>query len=351
MSPRLLAAACALCLSACVSQKQYDSIRTELDATQSELEERNAALAAEQKRAGRAQAEFDALKLALRNEQEKVKEADQRMLALHKEMAAALKDKARLKANVDELASALVEAQRRKDEGESRVREFKLVLDRLRALMTAGKLKVRVVDGRVVVVLPSDVLFAPGSASLSAEGTAAVTSVAAALAGLPGRRFQVEGHTDATPIRTKQFPSNWELASARALHVLRAMLGAGMPPARVSAASYGATRPVSPNTTADGRALTAASTSRSCPTSPPSRHGGAQALRTRRRPGDARQRGRGRGRARGGAGARACARPVPQEGHTARGHEGRPPGRRRRGRRGRAGRVTARALSSARAVG
>ena len=255
MSPRLLAAACALCLSACVSQKQYDSIRTELDATQSELEERNAALAAEQKRAGRAQAEFDALKLALRNEQEKVKEADQRMLALHKEMAAALKDKARLKANVDELASALVEAQRRKDEGESRVREFKLVLDRLRALMTAGKLKVRVVDGRVVVVLPSDVLFAPGSASLSAEGTAAVTSVAAALAGLPGRRFQVEGHTDATPIRTKQFPSNWELASARALHVLRAMLGAGMPPARVSAASYGATRPVSPNTTADGRAL------------------------------------------------------------------------------------------------
>jgi chemotaxis protein MotB len=255
MSARLLAAACALCLSACVSQKQYDSIRTELDATQSELEERNAALAAEQKRAGRAQAEFDALKLALRNEQEKVKESELRMLALHKEMAAALKDKARLKANVEELASALMEAQRRKEEGESRVREFKVVLDRLRALMTAGKLKVRVVDGRVVVVLPSDVLFAPGSASLSPEGTAAVSSVATALAGLPGRRFQVEGHTDATPIRTKQFPSNWELASARALHVLRAMLAAGMPPARVSAASYGATRPVSPNTSAEGRAL------------------------------------------------------------------------------------------------
>lgn len=256
MSSCLLAAACALGLaSACVSQKQYDSIRTELDATQSELEERNASLAAEQKRAGRAHVEFDALKLSLRNEQEKVKEWELRLLALHKEMASALKDKARLKASVDELAAALVEAQRRKDEGESRVREFKLVLDRLRALMTAGKLKVRVVDGRVVVVLPSDVLFSPGSAALSPEGTAAITSVATALAGLPGRRFQVEGHTDATPIRTKQFPSNWELASARALHVLRAMLGAGMPPARVSAASYGATRPVSPNTTAEGRAL------------------------------------------------------------------------------------------------
>ena len=150
---------------------------------------------------------------------------------------------------------ARTEAHRRKEEGESRVREFKLVLDRLRALMSAGKLKVRVVDGRVVVVLPSDVLFSPGSASLGPEGTTAVTNVAAALAGLPGRRFQVEGDTDSTPIRSRQFPSNWELASARALNVLRAMLSAGMPPARVSAASYGATRPVSPNATAEGRAL------------------------------------------------------------------------------------------------
>jgi chemotaxis protein MotB len=245
----------ALAAAGCVTKKQYLALETELQSTQSELEERNAALAEQQKGSSRGKAREESLQLALRNEKEKAQELELRILALHKEMAAALKDKARLKASVDELAAALTEAQRRKDEADGRMREFRQLLDKLRGLMNAGKLKVRVVDGRVVVVLPSDVLFASGSAGLSAEGQSSVASVASALAGLPRRRFQVEGHTDSVPIRTRQFPSNWELASARALHVLRAMVSAGLPPTRVSAASYGATRPVSPNATAEGRAL------------------------------------------------------------------------------------------------
>jgi chemotaxis protein MotB len=55
------------------------------------------------------------------------------------------------------------------------------------------------------------------------------------------------------PIKTEKYPSNWELASARALTVVRTMIGAGMPATRVSAASYGEFKPVAANDGADGK--------------------------------------------------------------------------------------------------
>src|SRR5690606_34660178 len=74
------------------------------------------------------------------------------------------------------------------------------------------------------------------------------------LASIRDRNFQVEGHTDNVPIRTRQYPSNWELASARAVNVTRTMLDAGLPASRVSAASYGSSLPAASHETAEGRA-------------------------------------------------------------------------------------------------
>ena len=71
---------------------------------------------------------------------------------------------------------------------------------------------------------------------------------------IPDRRFQVEGHTDNVPIKTAQYPSNWELASARAIAVTKALVDASLPADRVSAASYADYRPVSSNDTPEGRA-------------------------------------------------------------------------------------------------
>ena len=113
---------------------------------------------------------------------------------------------------------------------------------------------VKIVDGRMVVVLATDVLFGSGSASLSREGKDAVSEVARLLASIPQRSFQIEGHTDNVPIRTAQYPSNWELASARSLTVLKTMLEAGMPADRISAAAFGDAKPAVSNETADGRA-------------------------------------------------------------------------------------------------
>ena len=74
------------------------------------------------------------------------------------------------------------------------------------------------------------------------------------LQSIPDREYQVEGHTDDVPIATAQYPSNWELASGRALTVVRTMIEAGLGPERVSAASYGEYKPASDNDSDEGRA-------------------------------------------------------------------------------------------------
>ncbi|HAM53221.1 MAG TPA: hypothetical protein DCP92_21920, partial [Nitrospiraceae bacterium] len=65
----------------------------------------------------------------------------------------------------------------------------------------------------------------------------------------------IEGHTDTVPIQSAQYPSNWELSSARATSVLRYFLNDHTNnPSRFSAAGYSGYRPIAPNTTPDGRA-------------------------------------------------------------------------------------------------
>lgn len=121
------------------------------------------------------------------------------------------------------------------------------VIGRFRELMDGGQLSVAIDRGRLVILLPQDVLFASGSATLGREGRSVLGEVASVLAEFPDRRFQVEGHTDNVPISTERFPSNWELSSARALAVVRLLVGAGVDPENLSGAAYGEFQPVAPN--------------------------------------------------------------------------------------------------------
>lgn len=173
---------------------------------------------------------------------------------LQAEKANLLADQTQLKSSVQEMEQALVELAERKAAADARVAEYRDLLSRFQALIDAGKLKVKIVDGRLVVELATDVLFASGSSNLSKEGKTALIEVSGVLASLPGRRYQVEGHTDNDPISTAQYPSNWELASARAIVVTRTLVDAGLPADRVSAASYGEYRPVASNETKEGKA-------------------------------------------------------------------------------------------------
>jgi len=161
--------------------------------------------------------------------------------------------KGQLESDVESMKQALADLEARREAAERRLAAYRDLLARFQSLIDAGKLKVKIQNGRMVVELASDVLFASGSASLSADGKTAIEEVAGVLASIPERTFQVEGHTDDDPIHTAQYPSNWELASGRALTVVKAMVDAGMPPERISASSYALFQPVTPNDSDEGK--------------------------------------------------------------------------------------------------
>ncbi len=95
--------------------------------------------------------------------------------------------------------------------------------------------------------------FNPGSALMQPKAVEVVDRIAATLLS-QAYNVRVEGHTDNTPIHTAQFPSNWELSTARATNVLQHLISRDqIPPQRLSAVGYGEYRPVASNDDAQGR--------------------------------------------------------------------------------------------------
>jgi chemotaxis protein MotB len=112
-------------------------------------------------------------------------------------------------------------------------------------------------DRITTLAISSAAFFDSGSALLSDAGKAILRDVAVNLLSARFRGYQitVEGHTDDTPISTAQFPSNWELSTARASAVARFLLDQRIPPQRIRAAGYADTFPKAPNRDAQGNAV------------------------------------------------------------------------------------------------
>lgn len=107
-------------------------------------------------------------------------------------------------------------------------------------------------------VLQSELLFTSGAAELGPAGKEQLSELADTLKeiaeDIPADIewiLSVAGHTDRRPIRTAQFPSNWELSTARALSIVNYLIGQGIAPDRLSAAGFGEFHPVDPGNTAD----------------------------------------------------------------------------------------------------
>jgi chemotaxis protein MotB len=202
---------------------------------------------------GKHKAAVGALETQLSDQRAANEENQKNISNLEQKLLSTTKDRGSLQASLDEMKKAMDEMKERQAEQKKRLQEFSDLTRRFKRLTDAGTLSVNIVDGKMVVSLGSDVLFPAGSARLSKEGMAAIREVAQQLASIPEKRYQVEGHTDNIPISTQAFPSNWELASARALSVVKTMIEAGMPSTRVSAASYAENSPVKANDSPEGR--------------------------------------------------------------------------------------------------
>jgi chemotaxis protein MotB len=151
---------------------------------------------------------------------------------------------------------AELEALRKQRElSEKRMKAFRDLAAKLKAMVDTGKIQVQIRKGRMLVKLPDNVLFPSGSATLKKEGKAALEEVATALKDIKDRDFVVAGHTDNVKIKTAKFPSNWELSTQRAVEVVKFLATNGMDEKRLSAAGYGDTDPIAPNDTSENKQL------------------------------------------------------------------------------------------------
>jgi chemotaxis protein MotB len=124
---------------------------------------------------------------------------------------------------------------------------------RLRQIL-GSRSDIRVVGDRFV--LQSEVLFPGGSATLKPEAAPELDRIAVAIADLAKQIpadlpwvLRVDGHTDARPIATSQFPSNWALSAARAIAVVQYLASKGIPPQNLLAGAFGEFQPLDPGTT------------------------------------------------------------------------------------------------------
>lgn len=129
---------------------------------------------------------------------------------------------------------------------------------RLRQIL-GNRPDIRVVGDRFV--LQSEVLFPGGSGTLKPEAGPELDRIAAAIADLARQIpadlpwvLRVDGHTDARPINTSQFPSNWALSAARAIAVVQYLAGKGIPPQHLLAGAFGEFQPLDAGTTEDAYA-------------------------------------------------------------------------------------------------
>jgi len=222
-----------------LAQKKIEEQDVKLAKLQLDTEISSKSLTEEQKSSARARArvallnrqlaalrqQLSRISAALEASETKAKEQGTRIVNLGSRLNAALASK------VEELA-------RYRSEFFGRLRE-----------LLGDRNDVRVEGDRFV--FQSEVLFGSGSADMVGAGRDQISRLATTLKDIASRIpkdidwvLRVDGHTDRMPIHTAQFPSNWELSTARALAVVKLLIKDGLPPHRLAAAGFGEYRPL-----------------------------------------------------------------------------------------------------------
>jgi len=234
-----------LAFAACVSRGTYREVESARDALaldKHRLEERVELLEASNESLG-------AERVQLIDEMETLREAH---AALDRDVTGLRAAKAELSDSLQvreaELAARRLEVEQLRGTYEG------LVAD-LESEVATGQIEIQQLREGLQLNLTQDVLFASGSAELNDAGRSVLRKVALRLKEVP-HHVEVRGHTDSVPIRgalAARFPSNWELAGARASGVVRFLAEHKIDPERLISVSHGEYEPIAPNDTPEGR--------------------------------------------------------------------------------------------------
>jgi chemotaxis protein MotB len=218
--------------SGCVSSGKYKALQLERDG----LDGRNRALQSD-----------------LKNANDKSQALEQEKSALASEKAAL---EARLAALQEQEKALGSQLQQHEQEAQQLKSTYDGLLGSLKKELEAGQIQVQQMRDGLSVNVAQEILFASGSAALDKSGAEVLQRVGEQLK-QNNYQIVVTGHTDNKPIGAglvKRYPTNWELAGARAASVVRLFADSGLATSRLLAVSMGETRPVAPNDTPEGRA-------------------------------------------------------------------------------------------------
>ena len=271
--------------------REIESLRRDLDAlktVRADLEAKVAALAQQQETTAAVRDRSKELEAQLASEQEKTslkqkeidardvrlsaeKEVSRRALARVDELTAQI---ATLRDQLSRIAAALDASEAKVKDQQGQIVELGKRLNlalvnkveelaryrseffgRLREIL-GDRADIRIVGDRFV--FQSEVLFAPGSAELGDDAKKQLAPVIGALKEIAAKIppdinwiLRVDGHTDHRPISSSQFPSNWELSTARAISVVRFAIDEGVPATRLAAAGFADQQALDPRNTED----------------------------------------------------------------------------------------------------
>jgi chemotaxis protein MotB len=113
--------------------------------------------------------------------------------------------------------------------------------------------RIEAAPDEILISFKDTVPFASGKADIKPEALPVLEKVAAIAVARPAMQLEVNGHTDDRPISTSEFPSNWELSSARASRVARYLIEKGVRPSRIGVQGFAYNRPRVPNENSVGR--------------------------------------------------------------------------------------------------
>lgn len=202
----------------------------------------------EHEKRGELQSSVDALR-------PRANDADAKIKDLTAKLEAAEAERASLAAAKESLSKDVAS----KDEELQKLKATETQLkDKLKSELSSGDVSLTEDGGKLRVGLVDKVLFNSGEAAINKRGETVLMKVGSILAGIADRQILVSGHTDQTPIgekRASQFPTNWELSTARATNVVRFLQEkANVPGERLVASGYGEFHPVASNKSSTGRA-------------------------------------------------------------------------------------------------
>lgn len=134
-----------------------------------------------------------------------------------------------------------------------RTTHLSYIRDQLKHDITQNNLSVDDISGGVRIIVFGSKLFKPSTAQLTTQREITVANIISALKNTPGF-IQITGHTDDIPIRTLQFPSNWELSSKRANSIVK-LFQTHLPDREIVGEGVADSAPLVPNNSRENRAI------------------------------------------------------------------------------------------------